>query len=397
MRRAFEAGRVSAGDYAIAVGKAAEKTLEIKSAADKATGAFAGMGQGAQEQAKQTIAALEATRGALAATANDIATKIKTAFETGAPQAEINKLNAELAATEAQIKAVTGKINETKSSFEQAAVAGTEAFEQVKASAESAAEANEAVASSAEQTGTATGGILGQLVAMYQQFQAISPAAFEFFKQSYNGAVRLATSLGDVAEVIARAEKATNAAIANQLISARELADQFAQVSEKGEEAGLAFQNAFRLGEDGLRRFAEQARDGRGQLELLNQSDLDALADSAERAADKIASIKQEAQEAATELAELNRQMQDELDRRAGNEASVLEREHQDRLRRIEELARTAGEAGRAQADEARRLAERDHKEQLALLAAREKAERESAARTAAAGRDEATSAPATS
>src|SRR5690606_38133210 len=103
--------------------------------------------------------------------------------------------------------------------------------------------------------------------------------------------VQLAVSLGDVAEAIARAERATDAAIASQRGAADAMRADYEAVADAGENAGYAFQQAVRVGSEGLREFAAQARAGIGQLELLNQADLDQISESALRAADRIAQI----------------------------------------------------------------------------------------------------------
>jgi hypothetical protein len=84
--------------------------------------------------------------------------------------------------------------------------------------------------------------------------------------------------------------------------------------------------------------------------------------------------MNEEAQAATESLEEMARASRDELDRNAGNEAAILERKHQDQLRRIEELARTAGNRGRAQAEEARRLEEQTYFAELARIKAQAKA-----------------------
>jgi len=93
-----------------------------------------------------------------------------------------------------------------------------------------------------------------------------------------------------------------------------------------------------------------------------------------------VAGIGDEAKSALEELQSLNRELQDEADRAAGNESAVLERQHQDRLAQIEELAATAGAAGAAEAAEARRRSEEQFAREMAQIAAKRAAEREAAA-----------------
>lgn len=369
------------------IGEAERGTRGLNSALDETGTATLTVGQAMQNLGITSQRELERTRDSAKQAFETIAQGARTgeaaaadvrrafvAYGQAAIAAAKDSGEAAQRQVEAQLRAQAAAIG-VKGALEEIGVAGTQAGKQVADGADKATEALNAAAdastgsaAAAEDTRTALGGVLGALVAMYQKFSAVSPAAAEFFKEAYNGSVRLSTSLASVAEKIARAEKATDAAIATQLTSARELTEQFDRVAEAGEGAGLAFESAARQGEERLRQFADQAREGRGQLELLNQADLDALSESATKAADKIAAIKAEAKSAGEELAALSRSLQDDLDRRAGNEAAVLEREHQDRLRRIKELADTAGEAGRQAADEARALAERDYQEELARI-----------------------------
>jgi len=370
LKAAFGAGKVTAAEYAAGALKAAEKTAEITKAADLASGAIKGIGDSAEAEARRVIAAMEATRSSLAGTAELISRQLSAALKDGASTDQIKALKDELALTEAQIRGVTKEIETTRASLKGAAEEGTQAFDQIAQGAEKAAAANEETAAAAEGTGAAIGGILGQLVAVFQKFSAISPVAAEFFKESYNASVRLSHSLGDVAESIARAELATDRAVASQLAAAVQMQRSFEEVAESGEGAGFAFSQAARQGESALLDFANQAREGLGQLDLLNQADLDALADSAERAAAKIRQIEESANQARAALAALAEAEQDEIDQRSGNEEAIEQRRFEQRQRQIEELRRQGGDASRAEADDALRLAERNHFERLRQIEA---------------------------
>ncbi len=381
LRVAFESGKLSAAQYTVEAGRAAQKISEITAASQLAQGAVTGIGDAGEAASKKAIANLEAVRSTLLSVAQEINTRLAEAIRQKADDSVISSLSSQANEADKQLQLVNKQLADAKERLQETGEKGAQSFQQVEKGAEQAGDAAEELGdkaeAGAEQTGTAIGGVLGQLVAMYQKFSAISPAAAQLFKELYNGSVQTALSLGGVAKAIARAEKATDAAIENQRSAAQELTRQYAAVAEQGEAAGLAFQHATRAGSDGLRQLADDAREGRGQLSLLNQSELDELAESAERAATKVASIREEAIAAAEELAQLNRSMQDELDTRAGNEAAVLEREHQDRLAKIEELAQRAGEAGREQADQARARAEQDYRDELARIQAETKAKAE--------------------
>jgi tape measure domain-containing protein len=374
LKRAFEVGKIGAGEYAILAARAAEKQIEIKKTADELAGGLGGLGDAAEKEAQRTIAAMEATRSSLAGTASIVSRQLAEAIHTGTDPAKVERLTAKLAETEAQIRATTASIAEMREGLASTGAQSEAALGQVSEAASAAGEGLEQAGDSTEGLGAKIGGVLGQLVAMFQKFSAISGGAAEFFKDAYNSSVRLSHSLGDVAEAIARAERATDAAIAAQKAAATGMQGLFDAVTQSGQEAALAFRLLSQTGEDGLRGMAEQARQGKSQLDLLNQADLDVLAQSAERAAQKLAEIKAQAKAATDELAAMNRQLLDEADRAAGNQAAVLEREHQDRLRKIEELSRQAGEQGRLVADETRRRAEASYQAELARIQAEAKA-----------------------
>lgn len=383
LRTAFETGKLSATQYAVEAGRAAQKTAEITAASKTAQGAVLGIGDSGEAAAKRTIAALEAVRSTLISAAQTINDELNTALRQKADDSVIAELTKQAREADAELTKVNKQIADAKTQMQSAGDSGAKSFQQATDSAQETGKAAKDIgtqaAAGADETATAIGGVLGQLVAMYQKFSAISPAAAELFKTMYNGAVQTATSLGDVAKAIARAEKSTDAAIANQRFAAQQMGEAYERVAELGEGAGLAFLQASRVGVEGLHQFADAARHGRAQLDLLNQSELDQLAASAEKAAQKVASIRAAAQAATQQLEQLNRSMQDEADRREGNDIAILERQHQDNLRRIEELARAAGDSGRAAADEARRREEEDYRAELARLQAETKAKEQAA------------------
>ena len=94
---------------------------------------------------------------------------------------------------------------------------------------------------------------------------------------------------------------------------------------------------------------------------------------SVKRTREEMARLAQQAAEATDELASLNRQLQDEADRRAGNEEAIRRREYQEQLRRIAELERQGGQAAITQANQARDLARRNFEADLREIRERER------------------------
>jgi tape measure domain-containing protein len=386
LRVAFEAGKLSAAEYAIAAGKAAAKIVEITNASKQAQGATVDFGKATEDASKKAIASLEAVRATLVAVAQETSEKLAAAIQQKADQSVITELQKQAQAADAELAKVNKQLVDAKAGMEAAGEQGKASFADVAQGAKQAGEAAKDVGAKGEegaaQLGTAIGGVLGQLVAMYQKFSAISPAAAEFFKDSYNGAVQLAVTLGDVAEAIARGERATDAAIASQRAAAGFMRAELEAVAQAGEEAGLAFRNAAQQGEQGLRSMAEQARLGQSQLNLLNQAELDDLAASAERAAEKIGQIEAAAKAALDQIAALERAQLDELDQRAGNQRAILERQYQDQLAKLAELERTGGRAAEERARRARDLLRQNYDAELAALQEQERAKIESNNRT---------------
>lgn len=311
-----------------------------------------------------------------------------------------------------QAPPVTQAADQVKDSVEQVAEAGNKAEKAMNdagAANENAAQSMQRVGKAgteaskgvdkASEAATAGNGVVGayinRLVQLKQEFNATSAAAedlFTRFQTAQGGGV--GQSLTDLFQDLEDAGIQTRIELANASTAADLLSRDLQAVSGATNEAGyaaLAFGNRFggnlaRAGEEALRLVqdieavqagAENARD---DLKLLDKATLDQLKSEAKAAADAVSGIGEEAKSALAELQSLNRELQDEADRAAGNESAVLERQHQDRLAQIEELAATAGAAGAAEAAEARRRSEEQFAREMAQIAAKRAAEREAAA-----------------
>jgi len=239
------------------------------------------------------------------------------------------------------------------------------------------------------------GAYINRLVQLKEEFSATSAAAEEMFTRFQTGqGGGVGQSLTDLFQDLEDAGIQTrielqNASTAADLLS-RDLRE-VGNVTDAASYAAIDFGNRFggnlaRAGDEAARLVqdieavqngAENARD---DLKLLDKATLSKLKAEAEAAAAAVAGIGDEAKSALEELQSLNRELQDEADRAAGNESAVLERQHQDRLAQIEELAATAGSAGAAEAAEARRRSEEQFAREMAQIAAKRAAEREAAA-----------------
>jgi len=404
---AFQKGQVGANQYAALVEAAKQRTGELSEAAAKASGSFDPIAVASAEATRQIIAQWEATRAGLAAKATAIQASLAAAFK--ADPNYNGPLLQQYRDIDAQILALNTSINEGKKSLDSLGDSGQSAGTKIeggigKASSalRDAASAAGDAASGVEKTSeaaTAGNGVVGayinRLVQLKEEFNATSAAAedlFTRFQTAQGGGV--GQSLTDLFQDLEDAGIQTRIELANASTAADLLSRDLREVGDVTDAASYAaidFGNRFggnlaRAGEEAARLVqdieavqngAENARD---DLKLLDRATLDQLKSEAQAAADAVAGIGDEAKSALEELQSLNRELQDEADRAAGNESAVLERQHQDRLAQIEELAATAGAAGAAEAAEARRRSEEQFAREMAQIAAKRAAEREAAA-----------------
>jgi hypothetical protein len=86
-----------------------------------------------------------------------------------------------------------------------------------------------------------------------------------------------------------------------------------------------------------------------------------------------MARLADETRQASSELSDLNRQLQDEADRRAGDEEAIRRREYEEQLRRIAELEAKGGASAAVQAAQARQLARKNFEADIAEIRAKER------------------------
>lgn len=391
LRSAFEAGKLSLVEYEVALAKVNIKLGEAKAAAERAAGGMTSIGDAAVAAAKVAIAQAEAIRAAYVAEAQRLAGAMAEAItKYGAESPQVTELGKQIQQTDKQITQQNQTIEKNKQVVAEAGEAGKQAgqktaegFDQAANSAGKAAETTQQVGEAAEAAGSAVGGVISLLQQFNEEFGAISENARLYFLEAQAATVGLATDLDDVEAGIFRAADATRRAIAAQRAAVEGAEAAYASFADGVEDAAL---QVLRLGdqsEESLRNMAEQVRAGRGGFDLLDQASLDNLGATLDRAADRVRALTEEAERAKEELEGIASTLQDELDRRAGNDSAILERAHQEQLRRIEELAETGGDTARQQAEQARALAEQNYQQELAAVRERETAQRDEARRTA--------------
>lgn len=400
---AFARGKISIQDYGIAMSLVDERLKQL----DLGKTAFGKAESESQKATQAIVAQWEAVRAGLAVKAAALQASLAEAF--AADPNYNGPLLQQYRDIDAQILALNTSINEGKKSLDSLGDSGQSAGTKIeggigKASSalRDAASAAGDAASGVEKTSeaaTAGNGVVGayinRLVQLKEEFNATSAAAedlFTRFQTAQGGGV--GQSLTDLFQDLEDAGIQTRIELANASTAADLLSRDLREVGDVTDAASYAaidFGNRFggnlaRAGEEAARLVqdieavqngAENARD---DLKLLDRATLDQLKSEAQAAADAVAGIGDEAKSALEELQSLNRELQDEADRAAGNESAVLERQHQDRLAQIEELAATAGAAGAAEAAEARRRSEEQFAREMEQIAAKRAAEREAAA-----------------
>jgi len=400
---AFARGKLSIEDYAIAMALVDTKLKDL----DLGKTAFGRAATESERATRQIIAQWESTRAALSVKATAMQAALAAAF--AADPNYNGPLLQQYRDVDAQIAALNKSISDAKKSLDGLGDAGsgaatkledagkrsTAALKDVESAADGASGGVDGVSNAASAGNGVVGAYINRLVQLKEEFSATSAAAEEMFTRFQTGqGGGVGQSLTDLFQDLEDAGIQTrielqNASTAADLLS-RDLRE-VGNVTDAASYAAIDFGNRFggnlaRAGDEAARLVqdieavqngAENARD---DLKLLDKATLSKLKAEAEAAAAAVAGIGDEAKSALEELQSLNRELQDEADRAAGNESAVLERQHQDRLAQIEELAATAGSAGAAEAAEARRRSEEQFAREMAQIAAKRAAEREAAA-----------------
>jgi tape measure domain-containing protein len=400
LREAFDAGKIGAGQFALAIQDATEKLLEIGPAAGKA---FAQVGDAAFDAQVKIVQAMRAARGEAASEAEKLARQLAEALESGAGADVTGALRSGIKEAEATIQSLNGRIDEAEGKLAAYGQAGKDAGQQV---ADGAAQATDALASAgdaAQQMGSdiqagadqaeesmasAGAGIAALLQAMNERFAAESENARQLFVFYQRLATTGSRSVASVVQGIYDAAERTQQAIDTQRQAADAMIARFDALAESGNFAGIHTAEGFEHAERQMQAFTASVREGRGEMRILSQETLDKVAASIERANQKLREQKQLLLEAKSQLADLNASLQDELDQMAGNLEAQEKRKFQQRLQEIRELAAQGGAAAAEEAAQAERRARELHeaamkriREQRAAEAEAERQRREESTR----------------
>ncbi len=389
---ARRAGEVSEGSWA----RVQEQLAQFEEQQKRVTQNFKDQGEAgkgaaetvktAEKSAAQELLALQQQR-------LDLQRKIDAAIAGGASAETLRQLNAQQASNNEQIRELEGLLGRAASASDSVAASARNtgaAFQDVTQRASEAAAAAQQVGEQAgrgaEEGSDKMADFRDLLKALNEEFLATSEAARELFVRNQQLAVGFEAVGKTVTQITQRtldAAQATREAIAGQKAALDGIVGAYDRAAAAGESAGIEWAQASSLGEEGLRALADRARDGVSEMNLLNQADLDRLAAAADHAADRVAQIQREAEAAKQELEDLAGSLQDELDRRAGNESAILRRQFEEQVSRIDELASRGGDAARQRALEARALADRNFQEEMARIEAETKAREDAARRQA--------------
>ncbi len=341
LRAAFTAGKISAQQLGAALSAAGARTADITNGALEAQGAIAGISDAGRRMTRELIATLQASRATLAAEANVIAQKIGEAFATGAPT---EALREQLAGIEAQIQGANTQISDLEKGVagigdESARTAdrSNDSFNKIRDDLKSAA-------LQAKETAAAVGGIGDESQQAGEEVELGVSNALLGLIQVTKDARDAVAELGPAA-VEAFDRLRGELGVVNT--TGRSTADVMQLIADR---AAAAARNAEEL--------------------KLQVGDTEA---AVKRTREEMARLAQQTAEATDELASLNRQLQDEADRRAGNEEAVRRREYEEQLRRIAELERKGGQSAATQANQARELARRNFEADLREIRERER------------------------
>lgn len=341
LRQAFNAGKISAQQLGATISAAAARTSEISKGALDASGALDGVGEAGRRMARELIASLQAARAGLETEAGNLALAIQKGLEAGEPvaalQAQLAGLQGEIAATSGRIAGLQqglGEVGDAGEDGGKRAANGinslTPALKDAALQAKETAAAVDDIGQQGQQSGEKIkSGVSSALLGLIQFTKDARDSVAEYGEEAVAQFDRLRGELGLV--------DTTGRSTANvmQLIADR---------------AGFAAKNAEELA-----------------LQIGNTEE------RVKRTREEMARLADETRQASSELSDLNRQLQDEADRRAGDEEAIRRREYEEQLRRIAELEAKGGASAAVQAAQARALARKNFEADLAEIRAKER------------------------
>lgn len=347
-------------------------------AAAAAAGAVAGVGTAVEKTGAQAVTASQSIV-AIAAQLGELRNEITRQTAAGAADTVLSPLIAQADKLQERLNAAKAAATSASAAVQQGAAPAAAALAETSAAAQDTAsslqqtgqaaqQAGADAAAGANQTAGAASELFGLINALSQKYKGISDGALQFFLDALKASTRGVSSLQAFGEAIERADKATVAALANQ----KKLAEAIGQTLQTFADTGV---DAFgRVGREAgytveqLNAVIDAARQGRSGFELLDQATLSGLVSQLEAARAKAQALADEALSAFDQLRELNRELQDQADRDAGNEEALAKRKFEEQVARIRELARIGGAQAQFEAAEAERRANDAYQRELARI-----------------------------
>lgn len=375
---AFDAGKISATEFKVANGFVIQKLGELKRAAIEASGGLASIGSGAKQGAQDAIQALEALRSQAAAKAQDIAQRLAAALSGG--PGNVQALRAEYAAADAEVAALNDEIARGTAQIQAQGNAAAASSQQITQAAQTATaavqESGDATQAAAAQAGGAAAGFRAAIEGILAGFNAQSKAAGDLFKEISAAEFRAFYGVEQFQTKLKRASDEVQNRIDDQKAQAIGLGSLFDELAVAGDAAATRLAAQFGGSSEALLTFADNVRNGRTSIDLLGQADLSNLAAQAERAAQRIKAIEDQAKSARDQLRGLGNSLQDELDRAAGNEEAIARRRYEEQLAQIKALSVAGGAQAQADAERARLLAQKAFDEEIQRIRTRKAEER---------------------
>jgi len=205
-------------------------------------------------------------------------------------------------------------------------------------------------------------------------FLQISDAAAKAFDkrvlQDFNGEfdatgigfAKVISAIGDAAQQTTDEISAARAQLQGMIDATGKIGTE--SVDDFNKLAGVAKYSESQL--DGL---ISAIQSGNYETGLLGKQELQPLLAALEAAKQRVDALKAASQQASQALADLNGQLQDELDQQAGNQTDIENRSYEKQKQNIEDLAAKADASGKAQAAQALQRLEQLHQAKLKEIA----------------------------
>lgn len=387
----FQAGKIGADEFAVAMKAAGQRTAEIDIAAQTASASLEGVGKEGQDAGSRLSGALQDARDQLIVLENALTGDLTAALSAGdekmaaSIRARIAEVTAEINTYNAKLQQISNTklsppdLGNTHDQFQQV----NKDVDQYQSGVEGITFANKEAADAFEELGGSagsTGNLLGALQNDYSRFAAVSSAAVAKFsatmKELFNGtgnfsvqALTDSTNIIKAGEAAAQASRIVQEQIDQQRQGVAALAQQYQDFASSASLATLGTSRNLDAMRASLEGDAAAARDGHSAFVLLGQADLSQLSAALDAAAQKVEQLKEQAQAAKDALEGLGQSIKDQIDELTGNQTDEEDRRFEKQLQDIKDQAKLAGTLNSAATQELIRQAELLHKLKLQQIA----------------------------